>query len=221
MAARYADDPLVVIGAAIHSVRAVPSGEFAEIAATLPEAPLHVHVSEQPAENADCLDATGRTPVHLLAEAGVWSPRTTAVHATHLTATDITVLGEAGANVCFCPTTEAELADGIGPSVALRQAGATITLGSDSNTVIDGFAEARALAMHERLASGRRDGWDADQLWAAASAGGHASLGFTDAGTLRREAHSSVQTAGVSERCGRRCRCGAAAVRAEPRRGGR
>ncbi len=92
------------------------------------------------------------------------------------------------------PDHRAELADGIGPSVALRQAGATITLGSDSNTVIDGFAEARALAMHERLASGRRDGWDADQLWAAASAGGHASLGFADAGTLRREAHSSVQT---------------------------
>jgi formiminoglutamate deiminase len=199
LAARYADDPLVVIGAAIHSVRAVPSAEFAEIAATLPDAPLHVHVSEQPAENADCVDATGRTPVQLLAEAGVWSPRTTAVHATHLTATDITALGEAGAQVCFCPTTEAELADGIGPSVALREAGATITLGSDSNTVIDGFAEARALAMHERLASGRRDGWDADQLWAAASADGHASLGFDAAAILPRELHGSVQTAGVSD----------------------
>jgi formiminoglutamate deiminase len=199
LVSRYADDPLVVVGAAIHSVRAVPSEEFAEITATLPDAPLHVHVSEQPAENADCLAATGRTPVQLLAQAGVWSPRTTAIHATHLSAADIAVLGEARAHVCFCPTTEAELADGIGPSVALREAGATITLGSDSNTVIDGFAEARALAMQERLASGRRDGWDAAQLWAAASADGHASLGFADAGTLRREVRGSVQTAGVSE----------------------
>ncbi len=199
LASRYAGDPLVVIGTAIHSVRAVPAEEFAEIAATLPEAPLHVHVSEQPAENADCLDATGRTPVQLLAEAGVWSPRATAVHATHLTAADIAVLGEARAHVCFCPTTEAELADGIGPSVALRAAGATITLGSDSNTVIDGFAEARALAMHERLASGRRDGWDAAQLWAAASAAGHASLGFADAAISPRELVASVQTAGVSD----------------------
>jgi len=199
LAARYAEDPLVVIGTAIHSVRAVPATEFAAIAATLASAPLHVHVSEQPAENADCLAATGRTPVQLLADAGVWSPRTTAVHATHLTSADVAVLGAAQANVCFCPTTEAELADGIGPSVALRAAGATITLGSDSNTVIDGFAEARALAMHERLASGRRDGWDAAQLWAAASADGHASLGFADAAISPRGLVASVQTAGVSD----------------------
>lgn len=199
LAARYAGDPLVVVGTAIHSVRAVPAEELAGVVATLPDAPLHVHVSEQPAENADCLAATGRTPVQLLAEAGVWSPRATAVHATHLSAADIAVLGEARANVCFCPTTEAELADGIGPSLTLRQAGATITLGSDSQTVIDPFAEARALAMHERLASGRRDGWDAEQLWAAAGVDGHASLGFADAGQLRRELRASVQTAGVSE----------------------
>jgi len=185
LAARYAADPLVVIGAAIHSVRAVGADEFAAIAATLPLAPLHVHVSEQPAENSACLAATGRTPVQLLAEAGVWSPRSTAVHATHLSEADIAILGAAGANVCFCPTTEAELADGIGPSIALREAGATITLGSDSNTVIDPFAEARALAMHERLTSGRRDGWSAAQLWTAATADGHASLGFGSPGLIQ------------------------------------
>lgn len=199
LAVRYADDPLVVIGTAIHSVRAVPASEFATIADTLPDAPLHVHLSEQPAENADCLAATGRTPTQLLAEAGVWSPRATAVHATHLTSGDIAILGESGSHVCFCPSTEAELADGIGPSVALREAGARITLGSDSNTVIDGFAEARGLAMHERLASGRRDSWAAEQLWTAASADGFASLGFAQLSELRRELRPSVQTAGVSE----------------------
>lgn len=197
LAARHAGDDRVVIGAAIHSVRAVPEDDLAAVAATLPDAPLHVHVSEQPAENAACLAATGRTPVRLLADAGVWGPRTTAVHATHLDAEDLAVLGRAGGFACFCPTTEAELADGIGPSVALREAGVRITLGSDSNTVIDGFAEARGLAMHERLRSGRRDGWDAAALWRAAAGDGHASLGFIVSDRLGLA--ESVQTAGGSE----------------------
>ncbi len=195
--ARYAANPGVVIGAAIHSVRAVDEASLATVAAALPEAPLHVHVSEQPAENAACLAATGRTPVQLLAEAGVWTARTTAVHATHLSAADIATLGSAGGYVCFCPTTEAELADGIGPSVALREAGARITLGSDSNTVIDMFAEARGLAMHERLASGTRQGWPAGQLWPAATSDGAASLGFGGLGGF--ELRASVRTAGTAE----------------------
>ncbi len=197
LAARHAGEPDVVIGAAIHSVRAVDEGSLALVAGALPEAPLHVHVSEQPAENEDCLAATGRTPVKLLDDAGVWRPGTTAVHATHLTADDVEILGSSGCFVCFCPTTEAELADGIGPSVALRQAGARITLGSDSQAVIDGFAEARALALHERLASGTREGWDADRLWRAATTDGAASLGFDDLG--RFDLAPSVRTAGAAE----------------------
>lgn len=197
LAARYADNPAIVIGTAIHSVRAVDEASLATVAAALPEAPLHAHVSEQPAENAACLTATGRTPVRLLADAGVWTPRTTAVHATHLTVDDIATLGAAGCYACFCPTTEAELADGIGPSVALREAGAQITLGSDSNTVIDMFAEARGLAMHERLASGVRQGWSAGQLWRAATIDGAASLGFAGLGGF--ELTGSVRTAGTTE----------------------
>lgn len=197
LAARYSSEPDVVVGAAIHSVRAVDERSLGVVAETLPEAPLHVHVSEQPAENEACLTATGRTPVQLLDDAGVWKPGTTAVHATHLTPQDVDILGSAGCFVCFCPTTEAELADGIGPSVALRQAGARITLGSDSQAVIDGFAEARALALHERLASGTREGWDAARLWRAATADGAASLGFDDLGEF--ELAPSVRTAGATE----------------------
>lgn len=197
LAGRYEGNPAVVIGSAIHSVRAVDGASLATVASALPETPLHVHVSEQPAENAACLAATGRTPVRLLADAGVWSRRTTAVHATHLTPEDVTILGAAGSFACFCPTTEAELADGIGPSVALRDAGARITLGSDSNTVIDMFAEARGLAMHERLASGLRQGWSADQLWRAAATDGAASLGFGGLGGF--ELRESVRTAGATE----------------------
>ncbi len=197
LSARYAGNPAVVIGTAVHSVRAVDEASLSVVAAALPRAPLHVHVSEQPAENADCLAATGRTPVRLLADAGVWSPRTTAVHATHLTAADIATLGSTGGFVCVCPTTEAELADGIGPSVALRDAGARITLGSDSNTVIDLFGEARGLALHERLATGRRQGWSTAQLWQAATSEGAASLGFAGLGGF--ELHDSVRTAGTTE----------------------
>ena len=197
LAARYDGNPAVVIGTAIHSVRAVDEASLATVAAALPEAPLHVHVSEQPAENAACLAATGRTPVQLLGDAGVWTQRTTAVHATHLTPEDVATLGAAGSYACFCPTTEAELADGIGPSVALREAGARLTLGSDSNTVIDMFAEARGLAMHERLASGLRQGWSADQLWRAATTDGAASLGFGGLGGF--ELKDSVRTAGATE----------------------
>jgi formiminoglutamate deiminase len=197
LAARYAGNPAVVIGTAIHSVRAVGEASFATVAAALPDAPLHVHVSEQPAENAACLAATGRTPVQLLADAEVWTPRTTAVHATHLSSADISTLGASGGYACFCPTTEAELADGIGPSIALREAGTLITLGSDSNTVIDMFAEARGLAMHERLASGVRQGWSAGQLWQAATTDGAASLGFGGLGGF--ELQPSVRTAGTVE----------------------
>lgn len=195
LAARYASADDVVIAAAIHSVRAVPPDQLATVAQALPDAPLHVHVSEQPAENDECLATTGRTPVQLLADAGVWTPRTTAVHATHLSAADITTLGSAHAYACFCPTTEAHLGDGIGPSVELRDAGARLSLGSDSNTVIDMFAEARALEMHERLRSLRRGSWSGEQLWQAACA--HESLGLSDAPKL--DLQHSVRTAGATE----------------------
>jgi formiminoglutamate deiminase len=197
LADRHAGVRDVVIGAAVHSVRAVPRDQLTVVTEALPEAPLHVHVSEQPAENEACLAATGMTPVALLAEAGVWTARTTAVHATHLTDDDVRILGDAGSFVCFCPTTEADLADGIGPSVALRDAGARLTLGSDGHTVIDMFAEARAVEMHERLASGRRGAWSAAQLWDAATTAGHDSLGFDSGGSV--ELVDSVRTAGSGE----------------------
>jgi formiminoglutamate deiminase len=197
LAHKHAGEDDVVIGAAIHSVRAVPRDQLSTVVTAFPRAPLHVHVSEQPAENEACLAATGLSPVALLAEAGAWSPRTTAVHATHLTPADIATLGDSQAYVCFCPTTEAELGDGIGPSVALREAGARLTLGSDSNTVMDMFAEARAVEMHQRLATGVRGSWSAEQLWQAATTSGHRSLGFPPADTI--EIGTSVRTAGAEE----------------------
>ncbi len=176
------DDPRV--GVALHSVRAVPRDQLPVVVQAAAGLPLHVHLSEQVAENEACLAAHGMTPTRLLAEAGALGPLTTAVHATHLTDEDIGLLGESGTFVCLCPTTERDLADGIGPARRLHEAGATLTLGSDSHAVIDLFEEMRAVEMHERLASQRRGHWSATELLAAATYDGHRSLGFADAGRI-------------------------------------
>jgi formiminoglutamate deiminase len=172
------------VGVAVHSVRAVPREQLKVVVEAAAGMPLHVHVSEQVAENEACLGAYDVTPTQLLAEAGALGPLTTAVHATHLSEDDIRLLGESRTNVCFCPTTERDLADGIGPARRLHDAGATLTLGSDSHAVIDLFEEMRAVEMHERLASQRRGHWSAGELLAAASYDGHRSLGFDDAGRI-------------------------------------
>ncbi|MCW2835899.1 MAG: formimidoylglutamate deiminase [Marmoricola sp.] len=176
------DDPRV--GVAIHSVRAVPRDQLPVVVEAARGLPLHVHVSEQVAENEACLAATGLTPTQLLAEAGALGAGTTAVHATHLTDDDIRLLGESRTNVCFCPTTERDLADGIGPARRLHDAGATLTLGSDSHAVIDMVEEMRAVEMHERLVTQQRGHWSALELLAAATYDGHRSLGFDDAGRI-------------------------------------
>ena len=165
--------------AAIHSVRAVPREQLAAFGG---RAPLHVHLSEQVAENEACLAATGRTPARLLHEADLLGPDTTVVHATHLTDADIELLGATGTNVCLTPTTERDLADGIGPAARLARAGCRITLGSDSHAVVDLFEEMRGLEMGQRLERRERGHWTAGELLEAAT--GHATLGVTDAGTI-------------------------------------
>jgi len=176
------DDPRV--GVAIHSVRAVPREQIATVVEAAAGRPLHVHLSEQVAENEACLAAYGMTPTQVLADAGALGPMTSVVHATHLTDTDIKLLGDARVFANFCPTTERDLADGIGPSRALAAAGARLTLGSDSHAIIDLFEEMRAVEMHERLATQQRGHWSAAELLAAATYEGHASLGFDDAGRI-------------------------------------
>ncbi|MEU4426638.1 formimidoylglutamate deiminase [Actinoplanes sp. NPDC024001] len=172
----------VRIGAALHSVRAAPVDGMATFAQRTDGLPVHVHLSEQPAENEACQAVHGCSPTELLDRLGVWQPMTTAVHATHLSAADTRMLDEQF--VCFCPTTERDLADGIGPARALADAGAVLTLGSDSHAVIDPFEEARGLEMDERLATRQRGHFGAAELITAATTAGHASLGWPDAGEI-------------------------------------
>ncbi|MEG8183885.1 formimidoylglutamate deiminase [Nocardia terpenica] len=171
---------LVRTGAAIHSVRAVPAEQLPVVVRAAAGRPLHVHLSEQPRENEECLAYYGCTPTGLLSAAEALTPRTVAVHATHLTPEDIAALR--GCWASLCPSTEADLADGIGPGRTLADAGVRLCLGSDGHSIVDPWFEARALELHERLASGRRGRFDVAELHTAATA--HEASGWPEVGTL-------------------------------------
>lgn len=194
-----ASGPTLGIGAAIHSVRAVAPHEMAMVAACAAERgiPLHAHVSEQPAENAQCLTEYGKTPAELLGEAGVLGSRFTAVHGTHLGPGDVALLGRHGCTVCLCPTTERDLADGVAPAAALVTAGARLALGGDSHAVVDRFEEARAVELDERLVSGRRGLHEPHRLLAAATEHGYLSLGWPRGGRLEVGALADFVTIGL------------------------
>lgn len=167
-------ESFVHVGAAIHSVRAVPAANlprFAEL-----DGPVHVHLSEQPAENDASQAAYGTTPTQVLARSGVVASNLSAVHATHLSEDDIATLGGAEANIVMCPCTEADLADGIGPARELADAGATISLGSDQHVVLDALRETQGMEAGERLRSGQRGRFSPAELITALTSGGARSL---------------------------------------------
>jgi formiminoglutamate deiminase len=188
----------VKAGAAIHSVRAVDPDSMASVAewARGRDVPLHLHLSEQRSENEQCMDALGMSPSEVVADRGVLGPNTTAVHATHVTPLDVELLGGSRTNVCMCPTTERDLGDGIGPASILRQAGASLSLGTDSHAVVDLFEEARAVELDERLAARRRGLHRADDLLRAATEGGARSLGW-DSGRIAPGAPADVAVVGL------------------------
>lgn len=180
-------DDEVVLGAAIHSLRAVPPEAAARVAAWAAGrgAPLHAHVSEQQGENEAVLAAYSATPTAALDRAGALGPGFTAVHATHLTASDRSALGRSGSSVCICPTTERHLADGIVELTALRGAGARVCLGSDSQSVVDPFEEQRCLEGHERLRSFERATMTPGERLTAAATAAHHAIGRPRGGALR------------------------------------
>ena len=175
-----------VVGGAIHSIRSVDPASMSTVAewSAWRAAPLHAHVSEQPAENEDCQAAHGCTPMELLDRSGAMSDRFTAVHATHLTDDDVSLMRSSGSTCCMCPTTERDLADGIGPTARFRAAGVPMAVGTDSHAVIDPFEETRAIELDERLASLRRGSHRPGELLAAATHAGYRSLGWPDGGRI-------------------------------------
>lgn len=181
-----ADASHVRIGAAIHSVRAVPGDQLGDVVdwASNRGVPLHFHLSEQRAENDACIGRHGVTPTRLLADAGALGAAAVAVHATHLNADDIALLASSSTGVCLCPTTERDLADGIGPAGALATAGVALSVGSDGQSTIDLFEEARGIELDERLATGVRGTFAAGTLLDVMTVAGHRALGWPDAGQL-------------------------------------
>jgi formiminoglutamate deiminase len=176
----------VRIAAAIHSVRAVDPASMRTVAAWARKrgTPLHIHLAEQPAEVDECQAVEGCTPAQLLEREGILGSDLTAVHAIHVDDHDIEILGSNRVSVCACSTTERDLGDRIAPLQALARAGCPITVGSDSNAVIDILEEARALELDQRRATGRRVLHQPDDLLAAATANGMRALGW-EAGELK------------------------------------
>ncbi len=176
----------VRIAAAVHSVRAVDPESMRIVATWAREhkAPLHIHLAEQPAEVEECLQVEGCTPTELLDREGILGPDLTAVHAIHLNQRDIAVLGDRQVSICACPTTERDLGDRVAPLTALADAGCALTVGSDSNAVIDILEEARGLELDQRRATGRRVLHEPEELLTAATVNGMRALGW-DAGELR------------------------------------
>lgn len=176
----------VRIAAAIHSVRAVDPKSMRAVAewARARKAPLHAHLAEQPAEVEECRAVEGCTPAELLEREGILGPDLTVVHAIHVDEHDISLLGSRGVNVCACPTTERDLGDRVGPLREMADAGCALSVGSDSNAVIDILEEARALELDQRRATGRRVLHQPQDLLRAATSNGMRALGW-EAGELK------------------------------------
>ena len=170
------------VGLAPHSVRACPRdwleaiGLYAEREGLV----LHVHADEQPREIEECLAEHRLRPVELLAETGCLGPRTTVVHATHADERELDLLADAGARVCLCPTTEANLGDGFPPLGGLLEREIPLCVGSDSNVRIDPLEELRELEGIARRQTLRRNVIPVADLLTAGASAGAAALGIED-----------------------------------------
>jgi formimidoylglutamate deiminase len=188
------------VGVAPHSVRACPRAWLEDLAryAEREGLPLHVHADEQPREIEECLAEHGVRPIELLAECGCLGPRTTVVHATHADEHELDLIEEAGARVCLCPTTEANLGDGFSPVERLCERGIGICIGSDSNVRINPLEELRELEGIARRRTGRRNVVSVDSLLCFGADEGAASLGLDSWGEIEIDLeHPSLR--GVDE----------------------
>jgi len=173
----------VSVGVAAHSVRAVPAEWLSEIARYCEAHGLvrHVHASEQRRELAECEAEHGCSPIELLARTGFLGPRTSVVHAIHVSERDVSLLAGTDSIVVTCPTTEGDLGDGVLPGLRYRDAGVRLAIGSDEQVRIDPFEELREMETlarregHTRFALLAAAGGD---LWGQMVVNGRASLGL-------------------------------------------
>ena len=168
----------VPVGLAPHSVRACPADWLREIGryAERERLVLHVHADEQPREIGECLAEHGMRPIELLGETGCLGGRTTIVHATHASEGELDLIAQAGARICVCPSTEANLGDGFVPVEPILDRGIALCVGSDSNVRIDPLEELRELEGIGRRQALRRNVIGPDELLRLGSEGGAAAL---------------------------------------------
>jgi formimidoylglutamate deiminase len=172
----------ISVGLAPHSVRACPADWLEEIGryAAAESLPLHVHADEQPREIEECLAEHDLRPIELLDRTGCLSERTTVVHATHANGDELDLLARAGARVCACLTTEANLGDGFLPVERVCTRGIGICIGSDSNVRIDPLEELRELEGIARRQTGRRNVLSTDTLLCFGADEGAGALGLEE-----------------------------------------
>jgi formimidoylglutamate deiminase len=174
-------DDGIAVGVAPHSVRACPADALRELGAyaDAQALPLHVHADEQPREIEECLAEHGLRPIALLDREGCLGEPTTVVHATHADGSELDLLARAGACICVCPTTEANLGDGFLPVARVLHRSIPLCIGSDSNVRVDPLEELRELEGIGRRQTGRRGVLSPDELIAIGSANGGAALGLS------------------------------------------
>jgi len=189
---KYRHTENVTVGAAPHSIRAVPLAEMKQIAAVARgRMPLHLHISEQVGENAACEEEYGETPVRLMADHGILSAGTTLIHAIHLTPGEYRAVAASGTTICSCPTTERNLGDGIFPAETAAMLGIPVAFGTDSQAQIDILEDGRQMEYHLRLRdqqrgvldASAREGWATREsigagLFRSATRNGYAALGL-------------------------------------------
>ncbi|HYC13087.1 MAG TPA: formimidoylglutamate deiminase [Stellaceae bacterium] len=184
---RHRNSETLRIGLAPHSLRAVTAGSLEKAVAGLhrldPSAPLHLHIAEQTGEVEQCLAWSGQRPVAWLLDHAEVDRRWCLVHATHIDAAETARLATTGATVGLCPTTEANLGDGLFPFAEFTHAGGVWGIGSDSQVSINPIEELRWLEYGQRLFARRRAlaateaiSSTGAALWRAALAGGRQAL---------------------------------------------
>lgn len=188
-----------ITGVALHSLRAVPEEVVREAATRFPKGPLHIHVAEQEGEVEACKKAHGKRPVEWLLENALVDSRWSLVHATHAEVSELEGIAASGATVVLCPTTEANLGDGVFALAPFLARGGRFAVGSDSHVSIDPREELRLLEYAARLAGKRRAVFAVEKephpgarLWKAAVAGGLRASGFKGVRGLEKGAPANI-----------------------------
>jgi formimidoylglutamate deiminase len=184
---RALEHPLLRVGIALHSLRAVPAPAMRAVldAVAGTDLPIHIHIAEQIGEVQDCLAVRDARPVEWLFDHAAVDARWCLVHATHMTADEMRRLAACGAVAGLCPSTEANLGDGLFPLAAYLDAGGALGIGSDSHISVSPVEELRWLEYGQRLATrhrnvaARRAGASVGAtLWTAALTGGTQASGL-------------------------------------------